>query len=616
MGFMKGNKGKDKEDPQQKTGSQRKSRRVVVPGGKPATKPAAPASPQQPPSSRVQRPAQGGGTGRVVRPTADPAPKPDSGRVPKPADDGFMLAPSAEPAPARPKTREPILDSQPLAFSGDLSTASGAGTGPVRTGDQALLDFLVNKANLITQDQAAAARQRAEADQTAIDVALVAQGAVTEDQLVSALTQECWVPHLRVDKYEIRKKALDTIAREDAIRCSVFPVDKLGSLLTLAMVNPLDTETIRQLEGKTGLDIKKVVATRSEINQGIEKYYSGAVQAKDTSISFTQDVEPKSVTQMLHNVSVKDQQAAAVAPVPEPTLDMDEPAIVTPPKSMPTPSIDVVPEIEDIDDLLSSDEVIAPAIIEPIGIEPIAADEIIEDIEPAAIPVNEIEPIGINPGAAEPISDEFSDIAISEPEPVARSQESSDLIDIGAMDLSLDDTEAVVPKAKAPAPAPISDLLPAPEFLVDDEDSDARISVPAPKGIEELSLDDIPAAKAPAPAPAPIPVAKPAAPAPIPVAKPAAPAPTPVAKPAAPAPVAKPAAPAAKAPVAKPTVQVINLIPVMEEEFQHAITHGKAHLFERWVGLQTRNRIINGVAVEAELDELLAGLYAAPRRVG
>src|SRR5690606_14636593 len=111
--------------------------------------------------------------------------------------------------------------------------------------------------------------------------------------------------------------------------------------------------------------------------------------------------------------------------------------IVTPPKSMPTPSIDVVPEIEDIDDLLSSDEVIAPAIIEPIGIEPIAADEVIEDIEPAAIPVNEIEPIGINPGEAEPISDELSEIAISDPEPVAK--DSSDLIDIGAMDLSLDD---------------------------------------------------------------------------------------------------------------------------------------------------------------------------------
>jgi len=57
--------------------------------------------------------------------------------------------------------------------------------------------------------------------------------------------------------------------------------------------------------------------------------------------------------------------------------------------------------------------------------------------------------------------------------------------------------------------------------------------------------------------------------------------------------------------------KIVNLIPVLEEEFQHAITHGKAHVFEKWVGLQSRNRIINAVVVEPEFDDLLAGLYTA-----
>ena len=52
-----------------------------------------------------------------------------------------------------------------------------------------------------------------------------------------------------------------------------------------------------------------------------------------------------------------------------------------------------------------------------------------------------------------------------------------------------------------------------------------------------------------------------------------------------------------------------------EEEFQHAITHGKSHVFEKWVGLQSRNRIINAVTVEAEMDVLLAGLYAGAKTV-
>jgi hypothetical protein len=54
---------------------------------------------------------------------------------------------------------------------------------------------------------------------------------------------------------------------------------------------------------------------------------------------------------------------------------------------------------------------------------------------------------------------------------------------------------------------------------------------------------------------------------------------------------------------------------VTEEEFQHAITHGKSHVFEKWVGLQSRNRIINAVSIEAEFDVLLAGLYAGAKAV-
>ncbi len=59
----------------------------------------------------------------------------------------------------------------------------------------------------------------------------------------------------------------------------------------------------------------------------------------------------------------------------------------------------------------------------------------------------------------------------------------------------------------------------------------------------------------------------------------------------------------------------VNLVPVMEEEFQHAITHGKAHVFEKWVGLQTRNRIINGVQVEDELEETLSAMFKTGKKI-
>ena len=557
MGFFGGKKNKANDEAVEaagQPGTARKSRRIVTPGQKPgaAAAPAAPAArspaPAAPPASAKP------GTSRISNP-ASPAsvpPKPISDRKPT-QNSALMIGDNPGTQPVnRPKSRDPIQASGPLAFAGDI--ASGTRQGPARSGDQALLEFLTGKAKLLDIDQAAQVRNKAGQAGLPIDSAAVQLGFLTEDQLVSALTQECWVPHLKVDKYEIRKKALDTVTREDAMHYGVFPVDKLGSLLTLAMVNPLDAETIRVLESKTGLDIKKVVATRSEINQGIEKYYSGKVVAKDTSISFTQDIEPKSVTQMLSNVAVKDTAAVSNRAAPAPTA------------KAPKHESNIIPEIQDIDDLLSSDEVIAPAIIEPIGIEPIG-------IEPVALLDAEIEPLSIEAGEIEPAMDELSEIAISDPaESVAAAAKYSSSDD-GLLDL---DVDISLPEPSAPG----------------------KSTPPKPSALE-------PVVQAPvAPAPRPTPALAPA--------KPAAPALRPSVAAPAPAKPGLPAKVAASARTAQPAF--INLVPVMEEEFQHAITHGKAHVFEKWVGLQTRNRIINAVPVEAELERVLGGLYASPRR--
>lgn len=457
----------------------RQSRRVV------AAKPAG--------TQRVTSPGIKGAASAKVEPAPAPVESPDeldlASSVTEPS--GTTGSPSTKPQ-----------------YAGSIATASRI-AGPCRTGDAALLTFLKEKTAFVDAEKATVMEAKAQREGLALDAAGVALSYFTEDQLVNALTQECWVPHLKVDKYEIRKKALDTVAQEDAVHYGVFPVDKLGSLLTLAMVNPLDADTIRALESKTGLDIKKVVATRSEVNQAIDRYYGGKVAARDTSISFTQDVEPRSVTQMMANVQPGAPGSGTTTTSPAKPAEIGGGA-----------------EIQDIDDLLTSDEAIAPAIIETVS----AA-------EPLVIPPGEV-------------------VEIVEPSP------SSALEARPQDELQLDDT-AAVPDAKAPAL----------EFDLEDE-SGSRIAEPpiAPPTSRQIKP------KAPSAAPkAPVTASR-----------------------------SRSVAPQGGS-------QGVNLVPVMEEEFQHAITHGKAHVFEKWIGLQTRNRIINAVPVEHELDESLAGLYATPR---
>ena len=555
----------------------RKSRRIVSPGGKPA-------DPSAPAAATANKTA-------IMKPSA-PRPPPSDRVMRQPSAPMDAKEPEIITAPARPKGKDPIIvgSSKPPEFSGGLGNA-GRRDGPCRSGDSALFDFLRNKAKLLDDDQVAQVRDKSNNDSLPLDVAAVELGFITEEQMVNALTQECWVPHLKVDKYEIRKKALDTIAREDATHFGVFPVDKLGSLLTLAMVNPLDAETIRVLESKTGLDIKKVVATRSEIAQGIEKYYSGKVQAKDSSLAFTQDVEPKSVTQMMAKVGPTTPAVPSSRPMPVVNINIT--------------ADNIVPEIQDIDDLLSSDEAIAPAIIEPISLKAEAEAVLVEPVMMEAI-----EP---ELAIIEPMVPEFIPEAMMAPptRPTAppkptvvqstQQQDGSGDFEIADMSPVVSDTARDPTLTKKHAPlAPLAPLAPAassassiaPEFEIDHGTPVARPAVATP------------AARTPA---------KPTAP---------------IAPPASnrPPAVAHPAASSARGDSRPVTSRftgtgrsersgIINLIPVTEEEFQHAITHGKSHVFEKWVGLQSRNRIINAVSIEAEFDVLLAGLYAGAKAV-
>lgn len=417
-----------------------------------------------------------------------------------------------DPTPPRQSGTSPILASNAPEFTGSLEAVRN---GPSRSGDQVLIEFLIGKSGLLTPDQAMAVRSKAEAEGLSIDDAAVRMGVLTEEQLVNSLSQETWVPHLKVDKYEIRKKALDTVARDDAQHYGVFPVDKLGNLLTLAMVNPLDAEAIRQLEAKTGLDIKKVVATRSEISSAIDKYYGGKVVASEGSRSFSQEVSdsPKSATQMLsHGADFPAIDVPLSTPAP-PALDL------TPPKA--AQALDISADIQDIDDLLGGDETIAPAIIEPVSIKPEESNDALE----------------------------LTDAPITQ----AIHHESE--FEFGAQEAPKKDTGAL-----------------------------ARSSIDLEKTDEILP----PSALTPAPL----------------------------------APVARPRRPtmerSATARIAAGNAgsKVVNLVPVLEEEFRYAISHGKSKVFERWIALQSRNRIINAVAVEKELEPILGKLYASPRKAG
>lgn len=612
----------------------------------PAAKGARSPSDSLPPATgRNAKPTPGVAASKSAGPAANkPTPTPVAKQT---------VAPPAQimQADMRPVTRaqgRPAAPAQPpsqIHFSGSIAEASA---GPARTGDQILLRFLLEKKQLITEEQIRAATNRANDEGLAMDQALIRNGAIAENDLIDALTHECCVPHLKIEKYAIRKKSLSTLSREDAVRYSILPVDKLGSILNLAMVNPLDEATIRFVEQKTGLDVKKVVVGRSELDAAIAKYYDGASEipavGEEGSRSFAHDTAA---------AKAKETAAANQKPVAPSNFEVSEvdESVVT-----------------DIDDILSADAIMPEPIAPMAASEPINAAipniQPVEDAIPAfaeQAPVIDLATANVAlPPNSSPFADAVAPVlpiaestpAISPKMPVSLGPLFEDLEeDLSPSDLKEEVSSKAVEQRPQPtvSPSPFNlDESPRPtkdkSDLIDVSDLFAE-STPLTgvgKGVKPVPapLDRKPLESSPFDTPL-VPMGQVASAQPT-TSKPSAPKPpTTQLPPVTPSTPTSPASPlnritsshgktsgskaiqtarpatssfTASRILGKQQVGTVSLSQVSEEDFQQAVTHGRAKTFDKWISLQTRARIINAQPVEEPVVAVLAPLYRYPVR--
>jgi len=76
---------------------------------------------------------------------------------------------------------------------------------------------------------------------------LVEKGFAKQSDILLSLVRQCKIPHLSLLDYDINKEALKLIPKEICFRYTVLPIDKLGRILTVAMVNPLDDEALAEI---------------------------------------------------------------------------------------------------------------------------------------------------------------------------------------------------------------------------------------------------------------------------------------------------------------------------------------------------------------------------------
>ncbi|MGC8737806.1 MAG: HDOD domain-containing protein [Candidatus Hydrogenedens sp.] len=147
------------------------------------------------------------------------------------------------------------------------------------------------------------------------------------EKLFDILSRNSGFPKIDINRLYIDKEIVELVPKKLCDERFVFPVDKLGRNLTLAMACPIDKETVFLVEQFTQLRVKPTLARITEIEETINKYHKG--KTGDTGIYHTPSISTTSSVPTPESRIIKTkpgvvgQHADSVVQFPEETYERE-----------------------------------------------------------------------------------------------------------------------------------------------------------------------------------------------------------------------------------------------------------------------------------------------------
>jgi type IV pilus assembly protein PilB len=110
---------------------------------------------------------------------------------------------------------------------------------------------------------------------------LVKKGVATEHELLALIAKAANIPPIDLSKLNVNKEVLDSVPEDVAREYCIFPVDKIGSIITVAVANPFDVLKLDDIRIITGCQLRLVVSTAEEIEKLRGKGYQKESESVD-----------------------------------------------------------------------------------------------------------------------------------------------------------------------------------------------------------------------------------------------------------------------------------------------------------------------------------------------
>jgi hypothetical protein len=133
---------------------------------------------------------------------------------------------------------------------------------------QILLD-----ADIVTKNQLNTALKRQTKNGQYLGKNLIELGYIDENRITRHLAEQYRVPYVSLSRYKINNDFTNIIPLEISKTYGVIPLDLIGDILAIGIVDAPDEATIKRMEELTGFKIRVLLITSSDFSRYIEKVY-------------------------------------------------------------------------------------------------------------------------------------------------------------------------------------------------------------------------------------------------------------------------------------------------------------------------------------------------------
>ncbi len=178
------------------------------------------------------------------------------------------------------------------------------------------LGELLVENSLLTEEQLSQALSAHKKSGVKLGQYLTRQGIVQESQVIDLLSNQLKIDQYRPDQFPVDIDLAILIPSDFAQKNQVVPIKKRGRLLTVALTDPLDINTLDAIEITTDSEVEPVICTEREFNQLFNTLYgaqTGLSTVLDTIESEELDQEKEAAQQDIQVSTLQDM--AVEAPV-------------------------------------------------------------------------------------------------------------------------------------------------------------------------------------------------------------------------------------------------------------------------------------------------------------